>query len=63
MNMTLNGGIRYFMDTYTPGKSIVDIGAGLGGPARLLHAEYDANVIGLEYLQDCVTFSEKIDKL
>ena len=61
MNMTINGGIKYFFENYTPGKTIVDIGAGLGGPARLLNQEYGAEVIGLEYRQGLVDLSKKID--
>jgi cyclopropane fatty-acyl-phospholipid synthase-like methyltransferase len=38
------------MNKYNPGPKILDVGSGLGGPCRVLEAEFGAECIGVEYL-------------
>jgi cyclopropane fatty-acyl-phospholipid synthase-like methyltransferase len=63
MNVTRNSGLRWFMDTFKPGKRIVDIGAGYGGPSRVLMQDYQAEVTGLEYLEVHVDFGNMISRI
>lgn len=52
------------MDTYvSTGKRIIDIGAGFGGQCRVMQAEYDADVIGLEYLEVNIGPGNRISEL
>jgi SAM-dependent methyltransferase len=50
------------MDTYSPGKKVLDIGAGLGGSCRMIHAEYGSEPIGLEYLAPNIELGNEISR-
>jgi SAM-dependent methyltransferase len=50
------------MDKYKPGNKIVDIGAGLGGPCRMLAEEYGCTPIGLEYVMENVEIGNEISR-
>ena len=43
-----------------PGQHILDIGSGLGGPARLLAAEYGLQVTGIELSADFVAIAKRL---
>jgi cyclopropane fatty-acyl-phospholipid synthase-like methyltransferase len=43
------------MDRFTPGLNVVDVGSGLGGPARMLTNKYNAHVTGVEYIRENVS--------
>jgi SAM-dependent methyltransferase len=43
-----------------PGASVLDLGSGLGGPARLLAAEYDCDVTGVDLSDDFVAVASTL---
>jgi 2-polyprenyl-3-methyl-5-hydroxy-6-metoxy-1,4-benzoquinol methylase len=55
MNYTGADGVRWAIDkcSLTAEKTVLDVGAGLGGPARLIAAEAGCKVTALELQLDC----------
>jgi len=62
LNVVQAKSVRYWMDKYTVGNKIVDVGAGLGGPCRVLQCEYGREVHGLEYVQRNVDVGNQISR-
>jgi ubiquinone/menaquinone biosynthesis C-methylase UbiE len=46
-----------------PGASVLDLGSGLGGPARLLAAEHDADVTGVDLSDEFVEVASTLTSL
>jgi cyclopropane fatty-acyl-phospholipid synthase-like methyltransferase len=46
-----------------PGMKVLDIGSGLGGPARTLAAEYGCTVIGLDITEEFVKTAQLLNKV
>jgi sarcosine/dimethylglycine N-methyltransferase len=51
------------IQNFQPSDIFVDVGSGLGGPARYIAVKHGCNVIGLEYQLDHVEASRKITDL
>lgn len=47
----------------SPGMQILDLGCGLGGPARVLAAEYDARVVGIDLMEEFVEAACMLTKM
>lgn len=48
---------------FNKNQKLLDLGSGLGGPARFLHRQYGCNVLGLDYLVEFVQASREISSL
>jgi SAM-dependent methyltransferase len=46
-----------------PGASVLDLGSGLGGPARLLAAEHDCDVTGVDLSDEFVAVASRLTSL
>lgn len=46
-----------------PGMQVLDLGCGLGGPARLLAAEHDARVVGVDLMEEFVEVACMLSKM
>ena len=62
INWTQGEGVHWFMKKYTPGKSIVDVGAGYGGITRMLKDQYDVEPISMDFNPDNVEFGNRISR-
>jgi 2-polyprenyl-3-methyl-5-hydroxy-6-metoxy-1,4-benzoquinol methylase len=62
LNVVQTKSAKYFMEKYQPGKKIVDIGAGMGGPVRMIAAEYGCEPVGLEYVMENVEMGNEISR-
>lgn len=47
----------------SPGTSVLDLGCGLGGPARLLAAEFDCRVTGIDVMEEYVEAAEMLTRM
>lgn len=46
-----------------PGMSVLDVGSGIGGPARTLAAEFGCNVIGIDITEEFVSTAQTLTEL
>lgn len=44
-------------------ENILDLGCGLGGPARILANEYGCNILGIDINEDAITIGNELSKL
>ena len=51
------------MKEHEPGNRIIDVGSGLGGPARMLNTQFGSEVVGVEYIEQNVELSKEISHL
>ncbi|MDH3942877.1 MAG: methyltransferase domain-containing protein [Anaerolineae bacterium] len=47
----------------TPGMRVLDVGSGVGGPARTLAAEYGCTVVGLDLTEEYVLAAEMLTEM
>ena len=47
----------------TPGTAVLDLGCALGGPARLLAAEFDCRVTGLDVMEEYIEAAEMLTRM
>ena len=62
------GGLKATLDLLDqlkidPKTKVLDIGAGIGGPARLIYSHYGANVTGIDLTPEFVETALKINSL
>lgn len=63
LHLGSNSGIVDFMKEHEPGNRIIDVGSGLGGPARMLNTQFGSEVVGVEYIEQNVELSKEISHL
>jgi SAM-dependent methyltransferase len=62
INLTESEGYKYFLRKYCPGKNVLEIGAGLGGPGRMMVEEFGINLVGIDYNAENVAFGNEISR-
>jgi cyclopropane fatty-acyl-phospholipid synthase-like methyltransferase len=62
INLTEAEGYKYFLRNYSSGTNVVEVGAGLGGPGRMMIKEFGVNIDGLEYNEENIAFGNEMSR-